>query len=314
MEISVKIDLGKIRQNIIDCGKRVILMVKADAYGHGLVEVSRCAEDIVEGFGVATVEEGATLRKNGVTKGILVAQWLENEVLLATKYDLTLSVTNFHQLDMVKSCGLKGHLKINTGMNRFGFDEEDLSSVKNAVEGYTVDGIYSHVYSAESEDNQRKVFDRAVEYLDLGTKNHLYSSNYLAKTDDIIRLGIGAYKGAITVSSVVVGVKSLRKGDNVGYGKQMPHDGNVVWIFGGYADGINRENPPPVLLGGKLTNPVAVCMDTFAVYTGDYLPKIGEEVILQNNLLTEDKIAKYTNTVPYTVMVARRGRVKRIYL
>ena len=93
----------------------------------------------------------------------------------------------------------------------------------------------------------------------------------------------------------------------------MPEKGYVAWIFGGYADGINRERPQPVLINGKICPVVAVCMDTFCAYTGEYESKVGEVVQLQNDLLTPEYIAKDTSTIPYVVMTSRVGRVNRIY-
>ena len=93
----------------------------------------------------------------------------------------------------------------------------------------------------------------------------------------------------------------------------MTKAGYVAWIFGGYADGINREKPQPVIINGKICPIVAVCMDTMCAYTGEYEGFVGERVVLQNHILTPEYIAQTTDTIPYTVLTSRRGRINRIY-
>ena len=93
----------------------------------------------------------------------------------------------------------------------------------------------------------------------------------------------------------------------------MPKSGGVAWVFGGYADGISREDPAPVLIGGKLREVVAVCMDTFAVYMGDDSVKVGDEVTLLGEDLDQNKLAKLTGTIPYVILTKWRGRTERIY-
>ena len=314
MKITVKINLAKIIENLKKYdGKKVILMVKADAYGHGLKEVAKATESLVEGFGVATVDEGVTLRQAGIKSKILVAQWLQDEIEVATEYDLTLSVGDFVQLDLVKSVGRKAEIKVNTGMNRFGFDFGDTTELSRKLEGFSPSGIYSHIFSLEAVKGQKERFERVVSDLNLkGVGAHLFSSSY-AHLGDTVRLGIGVYQGAMTVTSTVVAVRGLHGGDNVGYGNKMPKSGGVAWVFGGYADGISREDPAPVLIGGKLREVVAVCMDTFAVYVGEDAVKVGDVVTLLGEDLDQNKLAKLTGTIPYVILTKWRGRTERIY-
>ncbi|MBR2955672.1 MAG: alanine racemase [Clostridia bacterium] len=312
MKIDVTIDLGVIKRNIATYTGNVILMVKADAYGHGLTEVARAVDHLVYGYGVATIEEGVALREC-TNKEIFVFQWAKSEVPSALHSNLTLSVTDFGSLDYVKDKGVRGVLKVNTGMNRFGFDVEDAPLLKAKLQGVDVRGSCSHVYSGESLPAQQMLFDKWCAQLG-GEDDHLLSSCYNHLPHNLIRVGIGAYEGAMTVTSRVVAVRRLKRGDNVGYGNTLSKDGNVAWIFGGYADGINRDNPQPVMIGNKLCNVVAVCMDSTAVFTGEYSPEIDEEAHLVGQHLTAKQIAEVTHTVPYVVMTSWRGRVKRTYI
>lgn len=310
MEIDVTINLGKIRRNLTAYTGQIILMVKADAYGHGLQQVARAVDDLVCGYGVATVEEGMLLREC-TDKDVLVCQWSVDETEVAEHNNLTLSVTDFDSLDYVKGKAVKSILKANTGMNRFGFDREAVALLKSKLKGVAPLGVYSHVYSPTALQPQRQLFNEFCELLCLD--GHLLSSHYNHVPHQIIRVGIGAYEGAMTVTSRVVAVRKLKKGDNVGYGNVLERDGHVAWVFGGYADGICRERPQPMMIGGQEVESVAVCMDSTAVFTGEYRPKVGDEVVLVGQNLTINKIAQSTLTTPYTVMTCWRGRVKRTY-
>ena len=313
MKIKVTINLKKIAENLRRYNGKIILMVKGDAYGHGAVAVSKYAEPLVYGFGVATIEEGLALRENGIVKPILVCQPLPREIDKAVRYNLTPTIANFNALATSQNLGAKVALKINTGMNRFGFDPHQMSAVKSRLDKGGVEEVYSHIYSPFSAKEQCAVFERITAELGQDAPKHIFASSTAKSEDKIVRIGLNAYEGAMTVESLVVAVRKLNKGDVVGYGSKMPGDGYVAWIFGGYAEGINRENPQPVLVGGRICSTVAVCMDTICVYTGDYESKVGDVVVLQNQTLTAQYIAEKTSTIPYVVMTSRVGRIERVY-
>ena len=316
MHIDVRVDLNIIAENIKSYGgKGVLLMVKSDGYGHGITAVAKGVESLVYGFGVATVEEGALLRKEGIKAPILVCQWLPHEIGRARLCKLVLSIGTFDGLEIAKGSGIPVALKINTGMNRFGFDPEDLPLLKERIRGVNVKWVYSHIYSTDSATEQYSLFERCKNSLSIDCDNHiLASSTARLFDDDIVRVGIDAYRGAMTVESKVVAVKKLSVGDNVGYGKTMTESGYIAWVFGGYNDGIERENPQPILIGGKLRQVIAVCMDCIAVFTDDYKATVGEKVEFISKDLTPDLVAQMTNTIPYTLLTRWKGRIKRTYI
>ena len=313
MRIDLFIDLKRIAQNIITCKSKVILMVKGDGYGHGMVEVSKYVEPIVYGFSVATIEEGILLRECGITKDILVCQCLPEEVAVAKRYNLTVAVGNYETLDVAIKEDVDVQIKINSGMNRFGFDTKEIPHLKEIIPKGKAKGVYSHIYSPSFQADQREMFSRCVNLLDIDCDTHISASSTASDSDNIVRLGMNAYKGAMTAESRIVAVRRLNAGDVVGYGNHMTNDGYVAWIFGGYADGISREKPQPVLINGKICPIVAVCMDAICAYTGEYEGYVGERVVLQNHILTPEYIAQETNTIPYTILTSRRGRINRIY-
>lgn len=313
MKIELEVNLERIRQNLHNhFGKKVIFMVKADAYGHGLQQVALSVDDFVHGFGVATIEEGVALRDAGARSKILVAQWLPDEVDRADMYDLTLSVGDFCQLDTVTKWGLKGEVKVNTGMNRFGFDEDSLPTLKKKMTGMSPSGVYSHIYSKQSKLSQERCFQNAVNHLDFDSETHLHSSKYVdEKCGDVVRVGIGGYLGAMTVTSTVVAVRHLSKGDNVGYGNVMPKDGYIAWVFGGYGDGVTFGQP--AVIDRRLCPFLSLCMDTFAVYVGDIPVAVGDKVLLQGDCLHETYLSKTMSVTPYQLMTRWKGRCERTY-
>ena len=316
MLIDVKVNLNIIAENVKSYNKkRVLLMVKSDGYGHGITAVAKHVESLVYGFGVATVEEGALLRKDGVKAPILVCQWLPQEICRAKRCNLTLSVGTPNGLELAKRRDMPVALKLNTGMNRFGFDAKDLPFLKEKLQDVNVKWLYSHIYSTDSAVEQFALFERAKETLLLDCDSHISASSTARQFDcDVVRLGIDAYKDAMTVESKVVAVRNLHQGDNVGYGKNMPHNGYVAWVFGGYGDGIDRENPQPVLIGGRLRKVIAVCMDCIAVFTDDYKATVGESVEFISKDMSPELVAQITKTIPYTVLTRWKGRIKRTYI
>ncbi len=329
MEIFSLIDLSRIRRNVAMLkhryGAEIMLMVKADAYMHGIFAVSAAVEDEVGAFGVATIDEGKALRRAGLKKEVLVTLSAPDDILPAVEYDLTVSVANIETLNSLIECKRilgkqpKVHLKLNTGMNRFGFDGAQIDDVLScaAINDIKIEGFYSHLHSADV--GQIKSFDHVcgkTEILYPHAIPHLCSSSSAnLNTYPLLRVGYSAYEGAMTVLSRVIASRKVKCGECIGYGNyRAEKDCNIAWIFGGYADGISREYPQKILIRGREFGAVGyACMDCFAVDTLDLTAELNEEVILQNAVLTPEITAEYTDTIPYTVYTSRRGRIKRIY-
>lgn len=299
-------------------------MLKADAYGHGLIRVADATADSADLYGVATVAEGAALRRNGVTKPVLATSFAEREIATAAELDLTLSVgslAELNQLCLVNKNGLKtpvqAHLKLNTGMNRFGLDpsEIDRALTLAKMSKIEVQGCYSHLGCRDSA--QLELFDQMKsKVLDVypNALPHLCSSSTLdLNRYPLVRVGLAAYENAMSVCSEVMLSRWLNNGQRLGYGeKTLEHDCFVAWVFGGYADGINREGQKRVLIRGQICKVLAVCMDATAVET-PFEAVEGETVELQSSELSADGLATDADTIPYTVITSWRGRNQRIY-
>lgn len=334
VKIVVEIDLKRIEKNVLATrrlvGVPIMLMVKADAYGHGLVKVAKRAENVVDAFGVETLEEGVRLRSAGIKSEILVLALCENEIFRAYKQDLTIGLHNREQFAKIVSlidanrinpAQLKTHIKVDSGMHRLGFCLEELQIVlqKAKALGINVAGIYSHL--RDETESQKSTFDRFVEvakgyYPDI--KAHLASSHSLFNPNlryDGVRLGINAYNGAMSAYSQVVESRRLQAGERVSYGDFVLQKAtNTAVVFGGYADSIARENPSSVRIRGKKCAVIGnVCMDCFVVDTGDLEAKVGERVLLFDSD-TASEVASERNTIEYCLMTSQKGRIMRVYL
>ena len=334
VKIVVEIDLKRIEKNVLATrrlvGVPIMLMVKADAYGHGLVKVAKRAENVVDAFGVETLEEGVKLRSAGIKSEILVLALCENEIYRAYRQDLTIGLHNREQFAKIVSlidsnrinpAKLKTHIKVDSCMHRLGFCLDELQIVlqKAKALGINVAGIYSHL--RDETESQKSTFDRFVEvakgyYPDI--KAHLASSHSLFNPNlryDGVRLGINAYNGAMSAYSQVVESRRLQAGERVSYGDFVLQKAtNTAVVFGGYADSIARENPSSVRIRGKKCAVIGnVCMDCFVVDTGDLEAKVGERVLLFDSD-TVSEVASERNTIEYCLMTSQKGRIQRVYL
>ncbi|WP_424243984.1 alanine racemase [Elusimicrobium posterum] len=299
---------------------KVLFVVKANAYGHGSVGVARAAQEkkLCVMFGTASVEEGITLRENGITLPILVLGSLYPFEVFeeAVKHDLSLTIASVDAAKAVVNVAEKlgkdvyCHVKQDTGMGRIGSRRtgvmsilEILSKNKNII----IEGLYTHLSSPETDDNftmqQLEFFESAA--LEAKTKNYDIKNFHTCATYgtllaprgrfDLIRTGIGAYgvvngdknfKPVLSLKSKVVFIKDVKKGFSVSYDRTFvaEKDMRVATLPIGYGDGYVRaaSNKGHVLINGKKCKITGrVTMDMFMVDitdAGDV--KTGAEAVL----------------------------------
>ena len=264
----VEVDLSRLRQNFeairTHVGPaKVMPILKANAYGHGLVRVAQLMEAIgADYIGVAVLEEGILLRENGIGMPILVLGGiLGNQVPGFLKYDLSItasSIDKLHQVDQISAqMGLKAkvHLKIDTGMERIGvhyYSAESFLEAASRCQSINVEGIYSHFANADAPDLQaaRLQFERFLEVLYFYDKHslpppplrHMANSPAILQLPeaflDLVRPGIllyGVYptsqiphtitiRPALSWKSRVVYFKVILPGHPVGYGSTWQSD------------------------------------------------------------------------------------------
>ncbi|WP_345735921.1 alanine racemase [Prosthecobacter algae] len=271
-------NLAAIRQRVGDA--KVMTILKANAYGHGLVPVARhmvrCGADCL---GVAFLEEGISLRREGITAPVLVLGGIAGEQIpLFLQHDLTLTAPSVEKLHLIDetaaSMGMRArvHLKVDTGMERIGihyYSAAALLEASLACRHVIVEGIYSHFANADAEDlaHAKLQLERFMEVLSFYEKRSLpmplrhiaNSAGILQMPEshlDLVRPGIllyGVYpshecqqtvavRPALTWKSRVAYFKVVQPGHPVSYGSTWQSDKavRVVTIPVGYGDGYFR--------------------------------------------------------------------------
>lgn len=295
LRTSVWIDLGALEENyralerLVQAPVILLCVIKADAYGHGAVEVGRRLESLGAAyFGVATMGEGKELREEGIRAPILVLggvmPWERFEALI--EYDLTATVGTFDMLERIAAFRgrrpLKVHLKIDTGMGRLGFGAGDLSALARRLRqlrGVEIEGVMSHFPASEKRDDrglqQVAHFTEALELLrENGIEpkfSHMANSaaicNYPEAHFNMVRPGImlyGSYPGkalqerldlkpVMKWTSYVSFVRTFPSGTALSYGGTYvtERETRVAYVPLGYADGYPRalSNRGCVLVG-----------------------------------------------------------------
>ena len=260
---------------------KMMPILKANAYGHGLVRVAQLYEELKADYlGVAVVEEGILLREMGIKMPILVlgGVW-GNQIPLFLRNDLAITASSIDKLKQIDDTSLKMkikakvHLKIDTGMERLGvhhYNAEKFLETAYSCKNIVIDGIYSHFANSEAEDlsHTRLQFERFQEVLNYFDKHsikqpirHISNSGGILQLPeanlDMIRPGImlfGVYpsksikktvvvKPAMTWKSLVVYFKVIKAGNAVGYGLTWKPDHNIraITVPVGYGDGYFRS-------------------------------------------------------------------------
>ena len=335
-------------QSLLAPSVRIMAMVKASAYGAGTVIVAKkLLEAGASALAVAFADEGAVLRRGGITAPIVVLNSDPGSFAAMTQYGLEPEIYSFDSLDeyerTVRREGLERapiHLKLDTGMHRLGFQPAELDALIERLRGnrlLDVRTIFSHLSSAddpasdEFTHKQIAVFDQMSSALieRLGLKDVVRS---LANTAgivrfseahfDMVRLGIGLYKNVSTLKTRVVQVKWIEAGEAVGYNRRWTaaRPTRLAILPIGYADGMDRRlsnGVGRVSLHGVLC-PVAgnVCMDTTIVDTTDVPVEVlsgDEAVVFGRGGESPEEIAARIGTIDYEVLTSIAPRIKRIY-
>jgi len=355
MRAWLEINLSNFRWNIKSLqekigNKKLIGVVKANAYGMGAVrltrELKKCGVDF---FVVATVEEGIELRNEGIDDNILILGGVFNEDLkLVEEYNLQIALNSLEQLKYINNqmLNIKCHLKIETGMGRVGFNDLDIKLLKEYIEKNKVKnivGVYSHLSVSDEEcdesysytENQVKKFND-FEGIDTIKYRHLLNSggilNYCGEDNgNYVRAGIIQYgicgekyidgfKPVVKFKSKILFIKVLAEDSDISYGRtaHLKKGDMVATISAGYADGFRRSisNKGFIKINGvKCFVTGRVCMDMFMVKIPEVLKnkiEVGNEVTLYDDNIIE--VAKSSDTITYEIFTGIGKRVKRIYI
>jgi alanine racemase len=327
-------------------GAKVLAVVKANAYGHGVVQVARAAMDGgAWGLAVATLEEARQL--NGIVRAdqVLVMGGVPPQhAQAAAASGCGIAVSS---LEIAKALGdrdevVQVHLKIDTGMGRFGCRPDEAAAIAKFIDqapALRLAGTWTHFASADSDEVMtRHQFDRFIEALatfevDPGLRHTCNSAGARRFPEfalDAVRPGIALYgcewpgsRPALALRSVVTHVKTVGVGDSVGYGATWRAVARtpVATVAIGYADGVQRarSNRGHVLIRGHRAPLIGVVsMDAITVdvsnvpgaQVGDVVTVIGED---EGDRISAEEVAEWSNTISYEVLTSIGARVERRY-
>lgn len=353
--VYAEVDLGAIRHNLKTIkehvGKKLLVVIKANAYGHGAKKVAEATCDIADYFAVATIEEAIQLREDNITNPILILGYVSPEYFPdLVKYDIEQTLFDYESAVLLAKVGGKAHIAIDTGMGRIGFnpDDESVETIKKiaALDGIRLEGIFTHFATADEADKtfsnaQFKKFTDFVKKLeDNGVViplKHVANSATIVDMPsfslDMVRSGIITYglkpsgdvgdidiKPALKLKTHVVYVKTVPAGTPISYGRTYVTDSEkvIATIPVGYADGYPRalSNCGRVVINGQYA-PITgrVCMDQFMVDV-THIPnvKVGDEVSLIDEMIPAEEIAAIEGTINYETVCKISDRVPRIYI
>ncbi|MEW5961661.1 MAG: alanine racemase [Chloroflexota bacterium] len=368
MLIWAEIDLGAIRHNVkavkAHLGPQVGVMavVKANAYGHGAEPVARAA--LLAGadwLAVNRVEEGVALRQAGVRARILVLGYcLPTQAAIVVKYNLTPAVTTLAAASALADQAGPGarpfpvHLKIDTGMGRFGLLPEEVVDFARALQelpALLLEGIFSHLATADEADptfsrQQLRVYQEVLAALETAgiriPLKHLANSAAAMVLPqahyNLVRLGIAMYglppsqgvnwpvtlRPAMTLKTRLVRLRLLPAGAAVGYGRTYiaPAPTAIALAPVGYGDGYPRlcSNRGAMLVRGKRA-PIAgrVSMDQTSLdVSGIEGVTLHDEVVVLGRQgeaeITATEVAGWAETINYEIVTGLAARVPRIYV
>jgi alanine racemase len=349
-----EIDLGAIRHNVRALKRRarstrLMAVVKADAYGHGSVPVSLAAlEAGADSLAVVTVEEGAELRRAGITAPMLVfTDLLPEKLPLAEEHRLAVTAHSVASARRIAAHpSLAAHLKVNTGMNRWGVEPREVGEARKIL-GSQLSGVYTHFASADCDEeatrHQMEAFEAVLAAHPFGgalvhAANSAATLWHPRSHYDCVRPGVALYglhpagdKGdstqeglrpAMTLKSYVAHLRRLEPGDGVSYGltfrAEAPMFAATVPV--GYAEGYRRAlsgRAEALIRGERRPLLGRVTMDA-SVFGADGSVEVGDEVVLlgeqDGGRITAEELGLRAGTINYEVTTGvDPRRVERSY-
>jgi alanine racemase len=335
----VEVNLARISGNLASiktkvAPAKVMPIIKANAYGHGLIEVAENLAEQVDCVGVAILEEGIFLREKGFTKPILVlGSFWDKQLPKFIQYNLTLTASTVEHLEQINTTAetmhrkAKVHIKVDTGMGRVGAqyydaDAADLTHARLQVERFNEVLQYY----------ERKSLPAPL--------RHMANSGGILQIPeaafDLVRPGIlmyGVYpsievqrsvavKPALAWKSRAVYSKGIKPRHPVSYGStwQSDHITYIATVPVGYGDGYFRSmsNKAQVIIHGERYPQVGnICMDMMMINVKSGTIKNGDEIILigeqERDRITVAEMATWAGTIPYEILTNINTRVPRIY-
>ena len=333
---------------------KMVCMVKAFGYGAGSYELAKTLQEHrCDYLAVAVADEGAELRKEGISIPLIVMNPEFSSFNVLFENQLEPEVYSFRLLDaIIKETERRGitsypiHIKIDTGMHRLGFQPSDIPEICKRLReqsGVIARSVFSHLVGSDSyifDDFTKKqldTFTKAASELENGLdykviKHILNSAGIERFTDyqmDMVRLGIGLYgvsasglkglRNISTLKTTILQIQNVPAGDSIGYSRKsyVERDSRIAIIPIGYADGLDRHfsnGKGEVSIRGQRCPIIGnICMDACMIDVTDIDAHEGDTVILFGEELPVTDLSDKLNTIPYEILTSISPRVKRVY-
>lgn len=343
-------------RSLMPPGTGLIAMVKASGYGAGSFEIAKTLQDAGAAYlAVAVLDEGIELRRKGISMPIMVMnpKVVNYKAMFVNRLEPEIYSAEM-LADVIRAARRAGvsrypiHIKLDTGMHRTGFVEEELPALMDALESQDfveAKSVFSHLATADCPDMDRYTeaqLDRFARFTDYMLsrsrrpfKRHILNTAGIMRYAtshhyDMARLGIGLYgidplggSGTLMpisrLRTVIIALRDYKTGEAVGYGRRgmLLSPARIATIPIGYADGMNRRfgcGALKVLVNGKEAPTVgSICMDACMIDVSGIDCKVGDEVVVFGPEAPVERMAEVLGTIPYEVLTGVSPRVKRIY-
>ena len=329
---------------------QAMAVVKADGYGHGLVQVAQALSHDAPMFAVACLEEALRIRQAGLAQPVVLLEGVHEpgDYLACARHHFSVVIHASHQIDWLESnaAAFSGDcwLKVNTGMNRLGFAPEAIPAQMERLGnlGIEIKGLLTHLACADEPDAEMtqaqlaimQQFRRRFPSLAMSAANSAAHYRAGASSFDWTRPGVMLYGSAplagqsqseagllpvMRLQSEVIAVRDLAPGDQVGYGAAWTADraGRMAVIAIGYGDGYPRHAPSgtPVWVDGTrvpLIGRVSMDMLTVDLTQAPHIA-VGAPVELWGEHVSVDEVAHLAGTISYELLTGVTARVPRHY-
>ena len=359
-ETILEVDLNAVVDNLnhfrslLKPETKMVCMIKADAYGAGAIEVAKTLQEHrVDYLAVATADEGAELRRAGITQNIIVMNPEMSSFKTLFDNDLEPEVYSFRIMDALihaaRAQGITGwpvHIKLDTGMHRLGFSVTDIATLISrlkAQQAIIPRSVFSHFVGSDSDDFdqfsalQFERFDKASRQLQNAFSHkilrHIDNSagieHFPERQLDMCRLGIGLYgvepylhsslKPVSTLKTTILQIRNVPKDETVGYSRKglLTRDSRIAAIPIGYADGLDRHlgnRHGYCIVNGQRAEYVGnICMDVALIDVTDINCEEGDQVEIFGKQLPVSVLSNILGTIPYEVLTSVSNRVKHVY-
>ena len=363
-ETVLEINLNAIVHNLnyykskLKADTKIMAMVKAFSYGSGSFEIANILQfHRVDYLAVAYADEGVELRKAGITLPIMVMNPEEQSYDAMIQYNLEPEIYSFRVLNLFEetlkrseknlSKNIAIHIKLDTGMHRLGFVEDDINElivkIKNNRQ-LVIKSIFSHLAASDEAEHDgfthlqikklNEMSEQIIAHFDYPILKHILNSAGISRFPDaqfnMVRLGIGLYgigtnaeqnylQNVSTLKTSISQIKNIPANETIGYSRKgvAKRDTRIATVPIGYADGLSRQlsnGKGKMIVNGKLAPIIGnVCMDMCMIDITDIDANENDEVIVFGEAYPIAQVAQDVGTIPYEVLTNVSRRVKRVY-